>query len=253
MKLDVKALSKKRILKNISFNLCEGDKIAIVGPNGAGKTTLLKIIMGLENYTSGKIIKEDINCSAVFQSNLLDNELSVMENIKCRLINRQNMDFYLKKISDLGINVQLKYKEISGGQKRIVNFIRAIAMKPNMIILDEMSAGVDINIQGILWNELASFMKNNKSGLIFTTHELEEIRYANRILFLSNGEVKYYGDTNSFINKLPSFKLIVDGKIIQYFNSAKEAINFINIDHSGLIDKDFEIKKVDYKDLFNLI
>lgn len=85
MKLLVDRISKSNILDNISFSVGDGDRIALVGPNGAGKTTLLNVIMNLVTPTSGKIDRSDVKLAAVFQNNVLDKELTVLQNVRCRI------------------------------------------------------------------------------------------------------------------------------------------------------------------------
>lgn len=94
------------------------------------------------------------------------------------------------------------------------------------------------------------YFDKNKCGIIFTTHLLDELENANKILFISEGAVKYFGDLNKFMKKIPKIKLIFHGKNdeIEYFNTSSEAVTFV--EKNKLLYKNFEIKKVTYTDLF---
>lgn len=250
MKLLVDRISKSNILDNISFSIGDGDRIALVGPNGAGKTTLLNVIMNLVTPTSGKIDRSDVKLAAVFQNNVLDKELTVLQNVRCRINDVSEVTKIRKKLKEFNINERLCYSSLSGGQKRIVNYLRSVAEQPNCFILDELSAGIDVDIRQIIWKELDVYFDKNKCGIIFTTHLLDELENANKILFISEGAVKYFGDLNKFMKKIPKIKLIFHGKNdeIEYFNTSSEAVTFV--EKNKLLYKNFEIKKVTYTDLF---
>lgn len=249
MELIVDRVSKNNILENVSFSISDGDKIAVVGPNGAGKTTLLNIIMNLVTPTAGKVDKNDVQLAAVFQNNVLDKELTVLQNIRCRINDGSKITKIRAKLKEFNINERLPYSSLSGGQKRIVNYLRGVAEYPNCLVLDELSAGIDIDIRQIIWRELGSYFNKNKCGIIFTTHLLDELENANKILFISAGTVKYFGDLNKFMKELPKIKLTFDSsEEVRYFNTSAESVEFV--EKNNLLDENFEIKKATYTELF---
>lgn len=249
MELVINRVSYENILDDISFSLSEGDVVALIGKNGAGKTTLLKNIMGLDRPSSGTVNLEDGEIAAVFQENILDGELSVQKNFKYRIKDKSQYTFALKKLEEFEISPKIAYSELSGGQKRIVNYLRAMSMKPNFLILDELTAGIDVNIRQNIWRDLNDYLEKSRYGTIFTTHQLDEMDNANKVLFLEAGKVKYFGSVINFIKRMPKVKLLsenLDG--VQYFNSSEKAVEFVKT--SGLQKDNFEIMKTTYTDLF---
>lgn len=244
--ISINNLSKENILHNISFNVFKNEKVAIVGPNGAGKSTLLKLLVGLSVPSNGKIIG---NCkkAMVFQNNLLDKRLSVKQNLYIRL-EKKNLIQAESLLNQFGItNLNTKYGNLSGGQKRIVNLVRSLATCPELLILDELSAGMDPKIRSSVWNFLYKLHHHSEMSIIYTTHILNELSYADTILFINKGKIRYYGNANKFTKKLPSYKLTVDNKHY-YFESSETALNYIN--SNSLKRTPLEIRKVSYDDLF---
>ncbi|MBM7545094.1 MULTISPECIES: ATP-binding cassette domain-containing protein [Periweissella] len=249
MGIILNGLSYKNILDDISFSLSEGDIVALIGANGAGKTTLLKNIMGLAVPSSGTVNLENSRIAAVFQENILDEELSVQQNFKFRIKDKSKYIFSMKKLEEFGISPKALYSELSGGQKRIVNYLRAISVNPNLLILDELTAGIDVDIRQDIWRDLNDYLEKNKSGVIFTTHQLDEMDNANKVLFLEDGKVKYFGSMFNFIKRMPKVKLLSKNlKDAQYFDSSEKAVEFVQ--KSGFQKDNFEIMKTTYTDLF---
>lgn len=246
MKIKLSNISKQNIINNISFEINNGDRIALIGPNGAGKTTINQLILGLTKPTSGNILRQDANIATVFQNNLLDNELTVSQNLNCRITDKHKLIQIKSKLKYFNINPKLLYSELSGEQKRIVNYLRAIAENPNCLILDELSAGIDITIQKIIWQDLNKYLTKNNCGLLFTTHLIDELNYANKIIFINKGNILFSGSKQQFLDSMPKYKLIIN-KDNQFFNTSYEAVQFIESNH--LTNQNFEIKKITYEDL----
>lgn len=198
-------------LRDINFNVEQGEYIAIMGESGSGKTTLLNILATLDKPTNGEVILNNKNITKilerqlsafrrehlgfVFQDfNLLDN-FTLKDNIFLPLVLSQKkyneMENLLKPIAnELGINEILnKYPyEVSGGQKQRCAIARALITKPDLILADEPTGALDSKSSENLLN---LFNKINDSGqtIIMVTHSTRAASYAQRILFIKDGIV----------------------------------------------------------------
>ncbi|MEO5286241.1 ABC transporter ATP-binding protein [Limosilactobacillus allomucosae] len=245
--VSIENISKDEILHDISFELGLNEKLAIIGSNGVGKSTLLKLLVGILQPSKGKI-KRTSDVAMVFQSNLLDKNLSIRQNLVTRL-GKEKYENAKRFLGYLGIKESINnYGNLSGGQKRMVDLARALMISPDLLILDELSAGMDLHARKMSWNFLQNYIRNTHMSIIYTTHNLDELSYADKILFIKEGKVSFYGATNKFLQKLPSYKLIF-GNEKRYFNSSKEAISYIF--NKRLENESIEICKVSYDDLFD--
>lgn len=199
-------------LHDINFNLKKGQVLALLGPSGSGKSTLLRTLNGLEDYRSGSIYfhgqKIDPNpkqwqalrqkIGMVFQSYDLFPNLTVMENILLAPVKVQKRaeDAVKKEATDLLKRVDMeKYadtypRELSGGQQQRVAIVRALAMKPEIMLLDEITASLDPEmVRGIedIVDELSS---RDHMTMILVTHQMNfAARLADEVLFLENGRI----------------------------------------------------------------
>lgn len=262
VKIEAQGLTKINRIKDVNFTLRPNDRLALIGPNGAGKTTLLQMLLGLIRPDHGKLNTDGIKFQAVFQGNLLDESLSIFQNLKFRVKNISELKKAQKMLSFFGLHhLKQKYGSLSGGEKRIVNFIRAMMSSPQVLVLDEMSAGMDVSIKHQVWQQINTILDRNRIALIYITHSLEELRYANSVLFLLNGRQKYFGSLKKFASQLPKYKLILYAKnnslletqrepqAIKFFETAKEALVYLN-SKIKIQDFDFELKHTSFADLF---
>lgn len=214
--------NKVEALKNVSFEVEEGEYIAIMGESGSGKTTLLNILAALDTATNGTVSLENTNLSKikeaklasfrrdnlgfVFQEfNLLDT-FTVEDNIFLPLVlankSYREMTNKLKPIAkELGISHLLKKYpyEISGGQKQRVAVARALITNPKLILADEPTGALDSKATDEL---LGLFNTINKSGqtILMVTHSIKAASHVNRVLFIKDGEVFhqiYRGDSTN--------------------------------------------------------
>ncbi len=198
-------------LSNVSFQVEEGEYVAIMGESGSGKTTLLNILAALDRPTSGSVrldgndlskIKESEiaafrrdNLGFVFQEfNLLDT-LSIEDNIYLPLVlsgkTPEEMKFRITPIAEqLGISTLLKKYpyEVSGGQKQRAAVARALITKPRLLLADEPTGALDSKSTDEL---LRLFREINNGGqtILMVTHSVKAASHANRILFIKDGEV----------------------------------------------------------------
>ena len=132
------------VLKDISFNIKNGEKVGIVGPSGCGKTTFLKILSGILSQNNGEILKDTKNIAFIFQDNRLLENLTVYENIKIVLKdeNAEKIKDIIKKVGLYGFENFL-VKKLSGGMKKRVNIARAFYYNPDLLLADEPFSGLD--------------------------------------------------------------------------------------------------------------
>ena len=207
-------------LKGIDLTIPQGSFFGLLGPNGAGKTTTIGILTGLINKTSGtaKILNHDIiddykNARRSIGLSPQEINLDVFFTIKKILefqagyfgvpsnIAIKKVDEVLKKLGiyDKKDNTA---RHLSGGMKRRVQIAKALIHDPPILILDEPTAGVDIELRHMLWDYLTDLNKEGKT-ILLTTHYIEEAeRLCNEIAIINNGEIIKQGDTKSIIKEV---------------------------------------------------
>ena len=199
---------KLEALKGIDLNVEEGDFFALLGPNGAGKTTTIGIISSLINKTSGqvKILGIDIDQDhSLAKKNLgvVGQEINFNQFEKVGQIIRnqagyhglsyiqakQNTEFFMKRL-DIWDRRNEQARSLSGGMKRRVMVAKALVNRPKLLILDEPTAGVDIELRRSLWNFLQEINLELGTTIILTTHYLEEAeRLCRNIAIIDKGEI----------------------------------------------------------------
>lgn len=212
MQIEVKNINayygKKEILKDISFSSEKGECIGILGYNGCGKSTLLSILAGVLIPKSGEIFYDNkialsgkkINKSIflneigfVPQENPLIPELSVYDNLTLWYNNKEELDKDLKSglLFKLGINtyVEKKVSQLSGGMKKRVSIAIATINNPNILILDEPSAALDLACKEDIKEYLSEYLKTGKN-IIITTHEDIELDLCDKLFVLKNGKLE---------------------------------------------------------------
>jgi ABC-2 type transport system ATP-binding protein len=207
-------------LKGIDLIIPQGSFFGLLGPNGAGKTTTIGILTGLVNKTSGtaKILNHDIisdykNARRSIGLSPQEINLDVFFTIKKILefqagyfgvpsnIAIKKVDEVLKKLGiyDKKDNTA---RHLSGGMKRRVQIAKALVHDPPILILDEPTAGVDIELRHMLWDYLSDLNKEGKT-ILLTTHYIEEAeKLCNEIAIINNGEIIKQGDTKSIIKEV---------------------------------------------------
>lgn len=204
-------LNKVEALKNVNFDVEEGEYVAIMGESGSGKTTLLNIIASLDSATSGTVILDNQNLTKikdadltayrrdhlgfVFQDFSLLDTFTVEDNIYLPLVLRgEDYSKMEAKLIELAAILDIKELlkkypyEISGGQKQRVAVARALITKPNLILADEPTGALDSKSTDEL---LSLFSKINKNGqtILMVTHSIKAASKASRILFIKDGEI----------------------------------------------------------------
>ena len=179
-------------LKNISFDIKEGEYISIIGPSGCGKSTLLSIISGLENKSSGEIYIDGKIGYMLQKDNLLEwrtiykNVLLGLEIQKENTL--ENREYVEKLLKKYGLyEFKEKYPaQLSGGMRQRVALIRTLALKPDLLLLDEPFSALDYQTRISVSNDVCNIIKNEKKTLIIVTHDISEaISMCNKIIVMS--------------------------------------------------------------------
>lgn len=205
------------VFDSTNFYVKEGEVIIIIGPNGAGKSTLVNILSGAIEPTDGTLVfngsepskrfKAIRNClGVVFQENIIYHRLSVREHLEMwgafKGISPKNLKEAIHYYAD---NLQLTHMldnyagDLSGGQKRKLCIAMALLGNPPIVIMDEPTAGVDVQARQLIWKTIASL---NKTTSLVTSHALEEAEaVSSRLFIVSNHDIPFCGTSTQLRNK----------------------------------------------------
>ena len=213
-------------LKNINLNIKKGEIFAMLGPNGAGKTTLISIICGIVSPSSGKITVDNFNIIDDYRKTrsrigLVPQELSleqfetVFNNVSYsrglygKKPNPSHIEKILKQLS-LWDKKDQSLRQLSGGMKRRVLIAKALSHEPQILFLDEPTAGVDVELRQDMWKIVESLRKTGVT-IILTTHYIEEAEaIADRVGVINQGEIIVVEKTEELLKKMGHKKLTVD-------------------------------------------
>ena len=271
-------------LDQVSFDIQAGEFFGLLGPNGAGKTTLISILAGLLKSSSGAIRVHDLDVQTqsqqvrkllgvVPQELVFDPFFSVREALKFQsgYFGVTGNDAWIDELLDnLGLADKANHnmRQLSGGMKRRVLVAQALVHKPPVIVLDEPTAGVDVELRQTLWQFIARLNREGHTVLL-TTHYLEEAEaLCSRIAMLKLGKVVALDNTSTLLKNASSnvlrFKLDaqlppelaaqarVTGRIVQFpANDAAQIEHYLAaVRSAGLQAQDVEIRKADLEDVF---
>lgn len=173
-------------LRNISFDVKEGEYISIIGPSGCGKSTLLSIIAGLESKTSGEIYIDGKIGYMLQKDNLLEWR-TIYKNVLLGLeIQKENTDENKKYVEELLKKYGLyefkdKYPtQLSGGMRQRVALIRTLAIRPNILLLDEAFSALDYQTRLMVTEDIYKILKNENITALMVTHDISEGRFQSR-------------------------------------------------------------------------
>jgi ABC-2 type transport system ATP-binding protein len=273
-----------RALDQVSFDVEEGEFFGLLGPNGAGKTTLISTLAGLSRPSSGRVlvhghdVQTDYKASrrllgVVPQELVFDPFFTVREALRIQsgyFGVKKNDDWIDELLDSLGLTDKAgaNMRQLSGGMKRRVLVAQALVHKPRVIVLDEPTAGVDVELRQTLWQFIA---KLNKQGhtVLLTTHYLEEAEaLCGRIAMLKRGQLLALERTSDLLRSATSqvlrFKFDGDlppalaamarvtGRIVQLpVHNAVEIENHLAaMRTAGQVAEDVEIRQADLEDVF---
>ena len=222
-------------LKKISLSVFGGECYGLLGPNGAGKTTLMKIIYGKAKYFTSfdelsvfgyNPLKEDLKIKCLTgiipQEDNLDEELSVFENLyiysKYFGIPKKESEKRIEELlefMDLKEKRNVKIRQLSGGMKRRLTIARALINKPQLLILDEPTTGLDPQVRHHIWDKIRK-LKSEGVTILLTTHYMEEAyQLCDRISIMNLGEKIIEGNPLELIrNNIEKYVLEVSSKLV---------------------------------------
>ena len=213
-------------LRDINLEIQKGEIFAMLGPNGAGKTTLISIICGIVKPTSGTVLVEGFNIVDDYRETrskigLVPQELT-LEQFETVFNNvSYSRGLYGKKPDPLHIEKVLKQlslwdkkdlilRQLSGGMKRRVLIAKALSHEPQILFLDEPSAGVDVELRQEMWKVVKSLRETGVT-IILTTHYIEEAEaIADRVGVINQGEIIIVEQKKELLKKMGQKKLIVE-------------------------------------------
>ncbi len=221
-------------LKNVDFSIEKGEFVSLLGSNGAGKTTLINCLAGILTQTEGEIIvegKNTIDNSSETKQllGIVDQEVSFdpfftpLETLEMMQgffgipptkENNEYIHWLLEKLS-LADKKNAKSNTLSGGMKRRLMIAKALIHKPKILVLDEPTAGVDIELRKNLWIFMRELQKKYNTTILLTTHYLEEAEeMSDKIAILHNGEIIVYKETQELLknNKRTLFLTFQSGE-----------------------------------------
>ena len=271
-------------LKSVSLDIEEGEFFGLLGPNGAGKTTLISILAGLARASAGRVLVHGSDVQADYadarrklgivpQELVFDPFFSVREALRFQsgYFGIRNNDAWIDELLDsLGLTdkAQSNMRQLSGGMKRRVLVAQALVHKPPIIVLDEPTAGVDVELRQTLWHFIA---KLNKQGhtVLLTTHYLEEAEaLCSRVAMLKAGNIVKLSTMSELLKSassnvlqfktdgaLPeavSARARVTGRIVQIpAQNANDVERLLAaLREGGIVPEDVEIRRADLEDVF---
>jgi len=272
-------------LSDVSFDIEQGEFFGLLGPNGAGKTTLISILAGLTRASQGSVRVHGRDVQTEYQAArrqlgvvpqelVFDPFFSVREALKIQsgyFGIRNNAAWIDELLEGLGLSDKAgaNMRQLSGGMKRRVLIAQALVHKPPVIVLDEPTAGVDVELRQTLWKFISDLNKRMGSTVLLTTHYLEEAEaLCGRIAMLKKGRVIALEATSELLRRASSnvlrfktdqalpddLKLLarVTGRVVQLpAHDALEVERLLaRVRESGLTAQDIEIRKADLEDVF---
>ncbi len=283
--IQIKGLCKSfgdvKAVNNLSFNVKRGELFAFLGVNGAGKSTTINIMCGQLPRDDGTVVIDgntDLNSAksklgVVFQGSVLDKALTVKDNLQNRAalygIQGKAFDDRLSELAQLlefGDLLKRTVGKLSGGQRRRIDIARALVHRPDILVLDEPTTGLDPQTRRILWDVVASLRRKDNMTVFLTTHYMEEAAEADYVVILDSGEIaaegtplqlknKYTGDfvtvygvDKSALEPLGvSYVPVRDGYRLTVANTADATALIVK---HPMLFKDYEITKGKMDDVF---
>ena len=214
-----KTYGSLKAVDNLSFEIRKGELFAFLGVNGAGKSTTINIICGQLKKDEGTVIIDELNLDdnlakikekigVVFQASILDPQLTVKDNLEIKAslygLSRKEIKSRVNELAEiLDFNSYLNrpLAKLSGGQKRRIDIARALLNKPDILILDEPTTGLDPQTRKMIWAVITKLRKENNMTVLLTTHYMEEASEADYVVIIDQGKMVAHGTPLDLKNK----------------------------------------------------
>ena len=214
-----KTYGSLKAVDDLSFEIRKGELFAFLGVNGAGKSTTINIICGQLKKDEGTVIIDDLNLDdnlakikekigVVFQASILDPQLTVKDNLEIKAslygLSRKEIKSRvgeLAEILDFNSYLNRPLAKLSGGQKRRIDIARALLNKPDILILDEPTTGLDPQTRKMIWAVITKLRKENNMTVLLTTHYMEEASEADYVVIIDQGKMVAHGTPLDLKNK----------------------------------------------------
>lgn len=257
-----KSYRSLKALNGISLSIEEGEFFGLLGPNGAGKTTLISIIAGLNRADSGtvEVHGQDVVSGyrqarkllgVVPQELVFDPFFTVRETLRMQsgYYGLKNNDPWIDEVMhhlDLTNKADANMRALSGGMKRRVLVAQALVHKPPVIVLDEPTAGVDVELRQTLWKFISRLNREGHT-VVLTTHYLEEAQaLCNRVAMLKAGQVVALDSTSALIKRISGSQLVVQ---LASGNLPDELKDLVSHPEELVLGNKYTLRVTEYKDV----
>ena len=242
-----KSFGNVRAVSDLSFNVRRGELFAFLGVNGAGKSTTISIMCGqlkadsgsvkIGSFDAGKDTAETARrLGVVFQSSVLDRPLTVRENLESRAalygITGKAFERRLHELAQLLDFEELTVRcvgKLSGGQRRRIDIARALLHKPEILVLDEPTTGLDPQTRRLLWDVLRRLRQDEQMTVFLTTHYMEEAADADYVVILDAGSIAAEGTPLALKNAY-------SGDFITFYDADPAALSALGLSYERLGD-----------------
>ena len=267
--LDSKTKKENKALSNLNFNVKQGEVFGLLGPNGAGKTTFLSILGGTVTKTSGSvnvwgfnldqnprqvkasigIVPQEVNLDAFFSPHKLLELQAGLYGIKKK---DRITDLILKMVA-LENKANAYSRSLSGGMKRRLLIAKAMVHQPPILILDEPTAGVDVELRNILWKNVKELNKEGVTIILTTHYLLEAQEMCDRIAIIDKGNLVALDTTQKLLERIQTKKINFTVKDVDINKSLLIRGIKLKIISKNLISATYEKGSLDFREMINYL
>ena len=266
---DSKTKKENKALSNLNFNVKQGEVFGLLGPNGAGKTTFLSILGGTVTKTSGSvnvwgfnldqnprqvkasigIVPQEVNLDAFFSPHKLLELQAGLYGIKKK---DRITDLILKMVA-LEDKANAYSRSLSGGMKRRLLIAKAMVHQPPILILDEPTAGVDVELRNILWKNVKELNKEGVTIILTTHYLLEAQEMCDRIAIIDKGNLVALDTTQKLLERIQTKKINFTVKDVNINKSLLIKGIKLKIISKNLISATYEKGSLDFREIINYL